>query len=99
MRTQLYGPDVKLFPFREALPKIKVAGENALAATSPALAIMDLDDVSLYELCQLISSVASSALRLVGHMDGFCVNNTTILLLSLMIGLVWLVVALESLLK
>jgi hypothetical protein len=53
----------------------------------------------LYELCQLISSVALSALRLVGHMDGFCVNNTTILLLSLMIGLVWLVVALESLLK
>jgi hypothetical protein len=74
--TRFYGPNVKLFPFREALPKIKVTGENALAATGPALAIMDLGNVSLYELGQLISSVASSALRLVGHMDGFCVNNT-----------------------
>jgi hypothetical protein len=32
--------------------------------------------VSLYELCRFISSVASSTLRLVGHMDGFCVHNT-----------------------
>jgi hypothetical protein len=75
-RTQFYGPDAKLFPFREALPKIRVTSEKALAATSPALAITDLGNVSLYELRQLILSIAWSALRLVGHMDGFCLNNT-----------------------
>ncbi len=30
----------------------------------------------LYELGRFVASVASSALRVVGHMDGFCVNNT-----------------------
>jgi hypothetical protein len=37
---------------------------------------MDLGDVSLYELRRFISTVASSTLRLVGHVDGFCVHNT-----------------------
>ncbi len=37
---------------------------------------MDLGDVSLYELRRFISTVASSALRLVGHVDGFRVHNT-----------------------
>jgi hypothetical protein len=37
---------------------------------------MDLGDVSLYELRPFISAVASSALRLVGHMDGFRVHST-----------------------
>ena len=64
------------FFLKTTLPKIKVTREKALAATSPALAIMDLGNVSLYKLCQLISSIASSALHLVSHMDGFCMNNT-----------------------
>jgi hypothetical protein len=71
------GRMLSFFLFEKPPPKIKVTGEKALTATSPALAIMDLGNVSLYELlCQLILSVALSALRLVGHMDGFCENNT-----------------------
>jgi hypothetical protein len=37
---------------------------------------MDLVDLSLHELHRVISSSALSALRLVGHMEGFCVYNT-----------------------
>jgi hypothetical protein len=37
---------------------------------------MDLGDVSLYKIRRFISTVASSALRLVGHVDGFRVHNT-----------------------
>ena len=35
-RMRFDGPDVELFPFRHAQPKIEVTGKKALAATSPA---------------------------------------------------------------
>jgi hypothetical protein len=32
----IFGPDVELFPFQHAQPKIEITGKKALAATSPA---------------------------------------------------------------
>jgi hypothetical protein len=95
-------PTLNFLLFRTPSPQIKVTREKALAATSPALIIMDLGNKSLYKLCPIISSKALLfALCLVATWVAFACTMIlpTICLISLMISLGWLVVPLESLLN
>jgi hypothetical protein len=76
-------PDIELLKFRTPSLERIVTSEIALAPTTPALIIVDLDDLSFHRLQGFLGTISSSAFCFIHLMDYFCINNALATHLSL----------------